>query len=66
MDIREQQEQYVSVEEMARMLSLSKNKAYNVLASGEIEAVRLGKSVRVNKASLDAYLRQHPYAKREE
>ncbi len=48
------------------MLSLSKNKAYDLLSTGEIAAVRLGsKAVRVSKASLYDYLEKHPYARGE-
>jgi excisionase family DNA binding protein len=58
------QDQWITVDEMQRMFSLSKNKAYDLLStSEEIEAVRLGRSVRVNKASLISYAERNPYAK---
>ena len=62
---REGQDQFVSVDEVTRMLSIGKNKAYDILSSSEeIEAVRIGRTVRVNKASLLDFLAKHPYAKK--
>ena len=61
---REGQDQFVSVDELMRMLSIGKNKAYDILSSGEVEAVRLGRTVRVNKASLLEFIEKHPYAKK--
>jgi excisionase family DNA binding protein len=56
--------EYISVEEMMRQLSLSKNKAYDLLVRGEIEAVKIGKAVRVSRSSLEDYLVRNAYAKR--
>ncbi|QIN82801.1 helix-turn-helix domain-containing protein [Rubrobacter tropicus] len=58
-------DEWISVDEIGRMFSLSKNKSYELLSSsgGEIRAVRLGRTVRVNKASLLEYVQNHPYAK---
>ena len=60
---REGQDQFVTVDEVMRMLSIGKNKAYDILSSGEISAVRLGRTVRVNKASLLDFIEKHPYAR---
>jgi excisionase family DNA binding protein len=37
--------------EMRRLLGLSKNKTFEILASGEVEAIKLGRAVRVNRDS---------------
>jgi excisionase family DNA binding protein len=47
-----------------RQLSLSKNKAFDLLSRGEIEAVKIGKAVRVSRSSLEDYLARNAYAKR--
>jgi excisionase family DNA binding protein len=60
------QDQYVTVEEMIRQLSLSKNKAYDLLSRGEIEAVKIGKAVRVSRSSLEDYLARNAYSERTE
>jgi excisionase family DNA binding protein len=52
------------------MLSLGRSKVYEILAQEEeIETVQIGRSIRVNKASLERWLqtqhypkwREHPY-----
>lgn len=57
------QDQYITVEEMMRQLSLSKNKSFDLLSRGEIEAVKVGKAVRVSKTSLDNFLARNTYKK---
>jgi len=43
-------------DEVARLLNLSKSKTYELLASGEIPAVRIGRAVRVRPEALMRYL----------
>jgi excisionase family DNA binding protein len=58
----EQSPEWITVSEMRRILSLSKGKAYEILATEEgIESVQLGRAVRVNKRSLEAWVRQQTY-----
>jgi excisionase family DNA binding protein len=42
----------VRVSEAARLLSLSRSKAYQLINSGELPAVRIGKTMRVPLAAL--------------
>jgi excisionase family DNA binding protein len=42
----------VKVNEAARMIGVGRTKLYELIASGEIEAVKLGKSTRITTASL--------------
>ena len=42
----------VKVNDAARMISVGRTKLYELIASGEIEAIKLGKSTRVTTASL--------------
>lgn len=46
----------LTVEEAARYLRISRAKAYAMAATGEMPTVRLGRSVRVRLAQLDAWL----------
>ena len=46
----------LTVEEVAQMLRLSRAKAYALTASGELPSVRLGRSVRVRRDRLEAWL----------
>lgn len=42
----------VRVNDAARMVGLGRTKLYELIAAGEIEAVKLGKSTRITTASL--------------
>jgi excisionase family DNA binding protein len=46
----------LTVEEAARFLRLSRAKTYALAASGDLPSVRLGKSVRIPRARLMAWL----------
>jgi excisionase family DNA binding protein len=42
----------VKVNDAARMIGVGRTKLYELIASGEIEAIKLGKSTRITAASL--------------
>lgn len=46
----------LTVSELAVRLSVSKSMAFKLVATGAIPAVRIGRSVRIFPADLDAYL----------
>lgn len=46
----------LTVEDAAERLSLGRTKVYELIRSGELEAVRIGKSRRVPADALDAYV----------
>ena len=46
----------LTLEEVARMLRISRGKAYGMAASGELPIVRMGRSVRVRRDRLEAWL----------
>ncbi len=52
---------WITVEEMQRTLKLGKNKVFAILASGQVDAIKIGRSVRVNSDSLQRFISQHPY-----
>ena len=55
---------WMTVEEMRRVLSIGKSKAYELLDSEKgIRAVRIGRTVRVSRKSLERWLEAHPYKK---
>lgn len=43
----------------ARMIGIGRTKLYELIAAGEIETVKLGKSTRITIASLDALVARH-------
>ncbi|HUW15906.1 MAG TPA: helix-turn-helix domain-containing protein [Actinomycetes bacterium] len=48
----------VSVEEAARLLGLSRGKAYELASRGELPVVRFGRSVRVHRDRLEAWVNE--------
>ena len=42
----------VKVNDAARMIGVGRTKLYELIASGQIEAIKLGKSTRITTASL--------------
>ncbi|MBN9374467.1 MAG: helix-turn-helix domain-containing protein [Cellulomonas sp.] len=48
---------YLTVEEVAAVMRVSKMTVYRLLHSGELPGVRVGRSFRVPQDALDAYLR---------
>lgn len=46
----------ISLEETARLLRISRGKAYQMAATGDLPVVRMGRSVRVRRDRLQAWL----------
>jgi excisionase family DNA binding protein len=54
---------YLTVNEVADLMRISSMTVYRLIKSGELPAVRVGKSFRVREEDLDAYLaRQYTQA----
>ena len=56
-------DEWITVKEMQRMLSLGRSKAYDLLIQerDEIETVSIGRTLRVNRASLERWLQNQRY-----
>mgnify|MGYP002780297856 CR=1 FL=1 len=48
----------VKVTDAARMIGVGRTKLYELIASGEIEVIKLGKSTRITTASLRELVRR--------
>ena len=46
----------LTVEDIARLLLISKNTAYNLVQSGQIKSVRVGRQYRISQANFFAYV----------
>ena len=56
------EDSWITVRDMQRMLSLGRKKSYAILArEPEIETVQLGSAIRINKASLERWVRRQRY-----
>lgn len=51
-------DQLLSVKEVADLTGMSRRTVWRWLAAGELEAVQLGRAVRIRKSALDAFLRR--------
>ena len=50
-------------EEVAQALKLGRSKVYEMMQSGELPVVRIGRSVRVARAALEEWVRTHTSTK---
>ena len=46
----------MTVEEMAAILQIGRNSAYNLVKSGQIRCIRIGRNIRILQAALLEYL----------
>ncbi|RPF72462.1 helix-turn-helix domain-containing protein [Aurantiacibacter spongiae] len=49
----------VRVNDAARMIGIGRTKLYELIASGEIETLKIGRATRVTTASLHAFARRY-------
>ncbi len=57
----EQQHEYLKVPEVAEVLRIARSRAYELVADGEIPAIKIGRSVRVSRRDLDRWLEGQRY-----
>lgn len=57
----EQQHEWLKVPEVAEELRIARSRTYELVADGEIPAVRIGRSVRVSRKELDRWLEDRRY-----
>ena len=51
-------ETWITVGEMGRILSLGRTKCYELVSSEEFETVKIGRALRINRKSLDKWIRR--------
>ena len=61
----DEQHEWLKVPEVARIIRVARSRAYELVATGEIPSVRIGRSVRVSRRELDRWLEEqrHPSAR---
>lgn len=57
----EKQHEWLKVPEVAEELRIARSRAYELVADGEIPAVKIGRSVRVSRKELDRWLEDQSY-----
>ena len=58
----DEQHEWLKVPEVAAQLRIARSRAYDLVADGEIPAVKIGRSVRVSRKELDRWLEGQRYA----
>ncbi len=54
----EREKEYLKVPEVAEFLRIGRSRAYELVGSGEIPSVKIGRSVRVSRKELERWLEQ--------
>jgi len=49
----------LTVQEAAELLRVSRNAAYDLVARGELPAIRLGRQIRISRALIEGWLSGH-------
>lgn len=57
----DEQHEWLKVPEVAELLRVARSRAYDLVADGEIPAIKIGRSVRVNRKELDRWLQSQSY-----
>ena len=57
----EKHHEWLKVPEVAEELRIARSRAYELVADGEIPAVKIGRSVRVSRKELDRWLEDQRY-----
>lgn len=58
----EQRHEYLKVPEVAEVLRIARSRAYELVGSGDIPSIKIGRSVRVSRRELDRWLEGQRYA----
>lgn len=58
---REIEPQWLTVRELMTISNLGRTKCYELISSGELEAFKAGRAVRVSKASFEEWTRKRRY-----
>ena len=53
--------EWLSVKDLMVISSLGRTKCYEIIASGELEAIKVGRAVRVSRASFEEWTRRRRY-----
>ena len=53
--------EWLPVADVQQILGIGRTKAYELVATGEVDAARIGRAVRIKRASLEAYTERNRY-----
>jgi excisionase family DNA binding protein len=52
---------WLTVSDSQKLTSLGRTTLWSLVSSGEIEAAKIGRAVRISRTSLDEYMRRNSY-----
>jgi excisionase family DNA binding protein len=55
------EQEFISLNELQEILGIGRTKAYDLVTSGDLPAVRIGRVIRINKQELTNWLEQQRY-----
>ena len=53
--------EWLSLKDVQQLVGIGRTKAYELVTTGELPAVRIGRCIRVNRQELDEWLRAQRY-----
>jgi excisionase family DNA binding protein len=59
-------DQWITYEHAKRLSGLGRTKLWEIVSTGEVEAAKIGRAVRINRGSLDRYMRRNAYVESRE
>jgi excisionase family DNA binding protein len=58
---QENEQEFISLNELQEILGIGRTKAYDLVTSGDLPAVRIGRIIRIPKQDLTDWLEQQKY-----
>ena len=58
---QENEQEFISLNELQEILGIGRTKAYDLVTSGDLPAVRIGRSIRISKQDLTDWLERQRY-----
>jgi excisionase family DNA binding protein len=55
------QSEWLSLKDVQQLLGIGRTKAYELVGTGELPAVRIGRCIRINRRELDEWLHRQRY-----
>jgi excisionase family DNA binding protein len=55
------EQEFISLHELQEILAIGRTKAYDLVTSGDLPAVRVGRSIRISKQDLTDWLERQRY-----
>ena len=57
----ENEQEFISLNQLQKILGIGRTKAYDLVTSGDLPAVRIGRIIRVDKRDLTDWLKRQKY-----